>query len=300
MSLKLGVIGMSEGNGHPFSWSAICNGYDARYMAESGYPIISEYLARESWPEAMVAGAKVTHVWTQDRQLSESVAQASLIEKVVEDPKEMIGQVDALLLARDDAENHLEFASKFLEKGVPIYVDKPVALSRGALNELFERESYPGQIFSCSALRFADELALSERESEEIGELNLVIATTPRSWRKYAIHAIEPALRLNGAIHDFHIKNAGSLADEGGLVTGFTKKGLQIIFLATGAGTNSQISIRYLGSYGSVEKFFVNTFSAFKRALETFIETVASPSGISQLEELEPMVKIIEAVNHGS
>jgi len=24
--LKLGVIGMSEGNGHPYSWSAIING----------------------------------------------------------------------------------------------------------------------------------------------------------------------------------------------------------------------------------------------------------------------------------
>ena len=25
---RLGLIGMSTGNGHPYSWSAICNGYD--------------------------------------------------------------------------------------------------------------------------------------------------------------------------------------------------------------------------------------------------------------------------------
>ena len=26
MTLKLGIIGLSEGNGHPYSWSAIFNG----------------------------------------------------------------------------------------------------------------------------------------------------------------------------------------------------------------------------------------------------------------------------------
>ena len=30
--LKLGVIGMSEGNGHPYSWSAIFNGFDREEM----------------------------------------------------------------------------------------------------------------------------------------------------------------------------------------------------------------------------------------------------------------------------
>ena len=28
--LSLGLIGVSEGNGHPYSWSAIFNGYDKK------------------------------------------------------------------------------------------------------------------------------------------------------------------------------------------------------------------------------------------------------------------------------
>jgi hypothetical protein len=28
--IKLGIIGASKGNGHPYSWSAIFNGYDAQ------------------------------------------------------------------------------------------------------------------------------------------------------------------------------------------------------------------------------------------------------------------------------
>ena len=27
-NIRLGMIGMNDGNGHPYSWSAICNGYD--------------------------------------------------------------------------------------------------------------------------------------------------------------------------------------------------------------------------------------------------------------------------------
>ncbi|KKR96059.1 MAG: oxidoreductase domain-containing protein, partial [Candidatus Uhrbacteria bacterium GW2011_GWF2_41_16] len=42
--LKLGVIGMSEGNGHPYSWSAIVNGkYNEKEMANCGYAGIPVY-----------------------------------------------------------------------------------------------------------------------------------------------------------------------------------------------------------------------------------------------------------------
>ena len=32
--LRLGVVGLSEGNGHPYSWSAIFNGCDMAYMKD--------------------------------------------------------------------------------------------------------------------------------------------------------------------------------------------------------------------------------------------------------------------------
>src|SRR5947208_2431940 len=104
--LRLGVIGISEGNGHPYSWSAIFNGYDLAAMESCPFPVISEYLARQRFPEDAISGAQVTHVWTQDPAVSEHVARASRVRHVVADPSDMLGQIDALLLARDDAENH--------------------------------------------------------------------------------------------------------------------------------------------------------------------------------------------------
>ena len=47
-NIKLAMVGMVEGNGHPYSWTAIINGqYNAEVMADCGYPVIPHYADRE-------------------------------------------------------------------------------------------------------------------------------------------------------------------------------------------------------------------------------------------------------------
>ena len=57
MTLKIGIIGSSPGNGHPYSWSAIINGYDEKHMKMCPFPVIPKYLANEKWPESMIKNA---------------------------------------------------------------------------------------------------------------------------------------------------------------------------------------------------------------------------------------------------
>ena len=126
-NIRLAMLGMVDGNGHPYSWSAIINGrYDARTMADCGFPVIPQYLAKQDPATMRLEGVLVTHIWTQDRKISEHVAAASLINNIVEDPRQMIGKVDAVILARDDGENHLHMAKPFMEAGVPMLIDKPL------------------------------------------------------------------------------------------------------------------------------------------------------------------------------
>ncbi len=43
--IKIGIIGMSPGNAHPYSWSAIINGcFDGNEISKVGYPAVSHYL----------------------------------------------------------------------------------------------------------------------------------------------------------------------------------------------------------------------------------------------------------------
>ena len=53
--LKLGIIGLSEGNGHPYSWSAIFNGYDSTAMEECGFQAIPRYLEKQQFPKDAIA-----------------------------------------------------------------------------------------------------------------------------------------------------------------------------------------------------------------------------------------------------
>ena len=79
--IKLGIIGMSDGNAHPHSWSAIINGcYNAEEIDEMGFPAVSNYL-KANEDTLGVSGAKVTCVWTQDKNISESIAKTAKIEK---------------------------------------------------------------------------------------------------------------------------------------------------------------------------------------------------------------------------
>lgn len=291
MSLRLGVLGLSQGNGHPYSWSAIFNGYDATAMETCGFPVIPRYLEKQSWPDDRIPGANVTHVWTQDTCLSQRVAQAACIPNVVERPEQMIGAVDAILLARDDAEAHFELAAPFLRAGLPVYIDKPVALSLPELDRLYALQQYPGQIFTCSALRYAAEFQLAPADRAALGSLRYLDAVIPKDWDKYAVHAIEPLLMIvgkQGAIADC------SLWQQGGI------RRLQILWASgmqaaiTAVNAAAPIAIRVVGERGWRDLVFSDTFPAFRAALADFVDGVKDKSVRTDPLFVRRVVEIIQ------
>jgi predicted dehydrogenase len=290
-TLRLGVIGLSEGNGHPYSWSAIFNGYDREVMAECPFAAIPAYLAKRRFPEDQLQGACVTQVWTQDLASSRHIARAARIPKVARDFRDMLGEVDALLLARDDAEHHLAFAEIFLEAGIPVYLDKPPALSVAALDELFGRAKQPAQIFSCSALRFANELRLSADEARAIGPLKYIAGVTPKSWERYAAHVIDPILSFVGP---GHVTSARPVVDRGAVTLSVDwSSGLQGEICATGLASG-KISLTYQGESGSLEKVFADPFLAFRAALQSFVQGAQQSKSDTPYAHLKSMVELIE------
>ena len=74
--IRLAMLGMIEGNGHPYSWSAIVNGYNPQEMAKCPFPVIPQYLAEVPLNTMRISGARVTHVWTDDPAEAPKVARA--------------------------------------------------------------------------------------------------------------------------------------------------------------------------------------------------------------------------------
>ena len=77
--ISSGIIGLSQGNGHPYSWSAIINGYSSIDMKDIPFSSIPNYLKEQNWPECRLNLASVDYVLTQDIEVSKNIAKASLM-----------------------------------------------------------------------------------------------------------------------------------------------------------------------------------------------------------------------------
>ena len=127
--IKLGIIGISKGNGHPYSWSAIINGYDKKKIKDCGFSVIPKYLNKKIYPRDFINNAKVSHIWTQNIKISKKIASTTYIPNIVKKKEHLIGKVDGILLARDDYKNHYKISKPFLKAGMPVYIDKPISIN---------------------------------------------------------------------------------------------------------------------------------------------------------------------------
>lgn len=262
-------------------------------MEDCGFPVIPRYLEKQAFPADAIGEARVTHVWASERAVAEHIAKACLVDHVVGDYRDMIGHIDALLLARDDAETHELYAAPFLDAGIPVYIDKPLALSLASAHRILSREQYPGQVFSCSALKYAAELLLSEQERQQLGRIRLVQAIVPKDWDRYAIHAIDPILLLaapRGPIVDTQVVRHGELT----CVTVRYEDGLVVQVTASGSVV-APIAIRFHGETGWASKTFADSFSAFRAALRDFVHGVIQRDVRSSPESMLAAVALLEA-----
>jgi hypothetical protein len=195
---SFGIIGLSEGNGHPFSYSSIINGYSPEGLAASGWPGIYEYVRRRHASEFGLQGWTVSHAWTQDPEATKRLCDACRISHGVKDYREFLGNVDAVIIARDDHEVHLEMARPFLEAGLPVFIGKPLSLDLAALR-YFRPYLEKGQLMSCSGMRYCRELDEPRADLAAFGRLKLVRGAIVLSWEKYGVHLLEAILAVTPA-----------------------------------------------------------------------------------------------------
>ncbi len=196
--LRLAMIGMIEGNGHPYSWSAIINGYNAAEMAHCPFAAIPVYLGKQPLETMRIHGARVTHVWTDDPADAPKVAAASLIQNVVAQPEDVIGQVDAVVIATDDGNDHVRRVQPFIEAGLPVFIDKPMAINVADLRQFTQWHREGKIMLSTSGMKYAPEMRLTEAQRAHLGDLRWITSFTCKTWERYGIHALEAVQPLLG------------------------------------------------------------------------------------------------------
>lgn len=274
--IKIGMIGISEGNGHPYSFSAILNGYNKEEMQKSGWTGIYNYLNLKDEADFLLSKAKVTHIWTQDKAESKKISESTYIENICENYLDMLPSVDAVIIARDDYELHYEMAKPFLEAGLSLFIDKPLSINIDEL-KYFIPYLQNNKLMSCAGVRYAKELDYIRTNINTFGELKLIRASVLNSWEKYGIHMLDGIFN----VIPFEVKSV--LAVDG--------KHMSIIIKNN---DNSLIQIDALGEtmktfqfdfWSKSSKFSAeveDNFTAFKRTLYYFIKMIET--GKSSIE----------------
>ena len=199
-NIRLGIIGMTPGNGHPYSWSAMFNKYDKKAMTEecpfAGIPV---YLNKEDYDTIGIPGARVCCVYCNDRKDAEHVSRLSLIPEVVDRPEDMIGKVDAVIIATDIGSEHVGRARPFLDAGLPLFIDKPLCDNLADLNFFRNAVKNGAKLCSSSSLRYCKEyLPFQNGHIREVGELRLITMNMAKYWETYGIHALEAVYPIAG------------------------------------------------------------------------------------------------------
>lgn len=292
--LRFAMLGMIEGNGHPWSWSAIINGFDAAKLAACPYPVIPQYMNARPAGTVGVPGARVTHLWTDRPEEAPPVAAAALIPHVVARPEDVIGHVDAVFIATDDGFDHVRRARPFVEARLPVFVDKPLATSIEDLRTFIAWHRSGARLLSSSGLRYAPELDPLLAEPGRYGELRWIAGVSCKKWETYGIHLLEPIMRLLGpGLTTVRLESTPRV--EVAHLVHATGTNITLPVIKDGGATFGTVQLCGVGGQSTFR--FTDTYTSFRRQLVSFIEFVRTgvePYAFSETVEL--MAAIIAGI----
>ncbi len=128
------------------------------------------------------------------------------LDLIVDEPADLIGQVDAAIVCNRDGGLHRQAAEPLLRAGIPVLVDKPLATTIEDAAALLEVAEETGStLISASALRFVPEMTQFGTEHPDHGRLRHLHVVGPADPDSeyaglffYGIHHVETALQILG------------------------------------------------------------------------------------------------------
>ena len=288
--IALGILGMTEGNGHPYSWSAIYNGFNKALMDACPFPGIPAYLNKQPPETIGIKGAAVTHVHCDKRADAEDVSRCSLVPNVVERPEDMIGMVDAVICATDIGGEHVARCRPFMEAGVPMFIDKPMADNEEDLRTFIKWYDEGKRFLSSSSMRYVKSMEPFYKNHYEIGRLMYVCKPMCKKWETYGIHALEEIFPLLGEGF-ISIQNTGAY-----------ERNMIHMTHASGCDVHIPLSAEMYGAFGCTlligsagNKFICDndSYYSFKKQNEVFIDylrTGERPYPFTETIELAKLV----------
>lgn len=250
--------------------------------------------------EKKIKDCSVEYVWGETHEFAKEAAKKGKIPKVVKDPSDMLGKVDAVCVDHRHAKFHLKAVKPFVEKGIPTFVDKPFCYraSEGkAFLALAKKKGTP--VTSFSVLTHQASFAAFTKKLPEIGPLLSASTYGPCDLKSqwggvffYGIHQVDMVL------HAFGFDVASVLISKNGLnATGqlFYPSGL-IVTMALIKEGSPGFGIGAVGAKGTLGTSIKMDKSPYLTGVKAFVNMFKSRKEPLTYEQMLKPVQVLEAL----
>ncbi len=276
----------TPGSFHGTAFASAFNGYDEEKKNQYEWTFAAASKPFED--------TKVVKVWDPHKDWAERLADVCDIPEVVDTPEDCTEGVDAVCIVDDGSCTQADYSIAAMEKGLPTYIDKPIALTGKRAKEIVDVAKRTGApLMSASSLRFVPDIVNLAAEVPSLGNISLATTICGNDLVYYGIHALETAYAVlgPGAVSCLNVGQEGR-----NVVRVRFENGRDLILMVCTRDymqAGYQINVYGTGGWRSVQP---NLDDLYIYLLGQFLDMVrAGKKEVVPLDEIVEVIAVLEA-----
>ena len=155
------------------------------------------------------ADAKVVGVYGPDQDSARAIVEEAGAEFVAASPEDFFGRVDAMMITSRRGSVHYDYAMPFIEKGMPVFIDKPITTDIAQAERLMARAKETGALVTGgSGCKYAWDVQMLQYRAREMRQAGTLLSAAMNfavqmhseydGFHFYSPHLTEIALTVCG------------------------------------------------------------------------------------------------------
>ncbi|NLC59343.1 MAG: Gfo/Idh/MocA family oxidoreductase [Armatimonadetes bacterium] len=275
----------TPGSFHGTAFSTAFNGYDPEKSKQYQWTFAAA--------SRTLAGAKIVKVWDPHLEWAERLADVCNIPEVCGNPEACAEGVDAVIVVDDGSGVQAKLGIPALRKGIPTFIDKPLAMTAKAAKEIIDIARQTGTpLMSASSLRFVPDVVKLKNEVASLGEVHLATTICGNGLVYYGIHALETAYAVlgSGAVSCLNVGQPGR-----NIVRVRFQNGRDLLLMVAEGeymAPGYQINVYGKAGWRSVQPDLADLYLYL---MEEFLGMVRTGKLVVPLDEMLEVISVLEA-----
>ena len=272
--IRIGIIGSENSHAHAFSTIFNCT---------------------DKYPDIEVVG-----VYGEDPQASQKIHEECKVPFIADSATDMLGRVDAMMVTSRNGALHPGYARPYIEAGLPMFIDKPIAndgTEAYALLMLAQEKGVP--VLGGSSVKLVDDVLSMRGTARAAAEAGLLYAghvwapvTMENPYGNfyfYSAHLIESAM----AIFGFAPKSVSAQASARGVEAMLNYEGyvVHLSYMDGGQHYGATVLTKDTG-----RSCVFDTTGGYALEVEHFVQMLRTGKSTQTLEELVAPIYALNAI----